>query len=140
MSSDSGGARQLFVPMLAYRDAGRAIEFLCRAFGFEERFRMEGEGGTIGHAELGYQGHVIALASAWDGAGMASPSELGGVHTQLLCYVTDVDAHHARARAAGAIVINEPADEPYGIRRYRVTDLEGHRWMFASPLEGGAGQ
>jgi uncharacterized glyoxalase superfamily protein PhnB len=53
--------------------------------------------------------------------------------------VDDVDAHCARARAAGAIVLNEPEDQPYGTRTYRVLDPEGHRWIFGSPLAGAPG-
>jgi uncharacterized glyoxalase superfamily protein PhnB len=47
--------------------------------------------------------------------------------------VDDVDAHHARARAAGARILSEPEDSDFGDRHYRVEDLEGHRWMFAQP-------
>jgi len=50
-------------------------------------------------------------------------------------YVEDVDAHHARAAAAGAEIAEEPHDEPYGERRYAAEDPEGHCWYFATPLE-----
>ncbi len=122
------------VPMLAYADAPAAIEFLCRAFGFTERFRMPGPDGTIGHAELVLGEAVVMLASVWDAGGFASPRDLPRVHSQLLVYVDDVDAHHARARDEGAIVIGEPADQEYGDRNYRAVDLEGHRWYFATPI------
>jgi uncharacterized glyoxalase superfamily protein PhnB len=48
----------------------------------------------------------------------------------VLAHVDDVDAHHARAKAAGAVVLTEPA-EGGGGWQYRVEDVEGHRWMFA---------
>jgi uncharacterized glyoxalase superfamily protein PhnB len=47
--------------------------------------------------------------------------------------VDDVDAHFRRALAAGATVIDQPADQEYGERTYRATDVEGHRWIFATP-------
>ena len=51
--------------------------------------------------------------------------------------VDDVDAHHARAVAAGATVIRSPADvEPTGMRLYTAEDPEGHRWMFGQQLAG----
>lgn len=79
------------------------------------------------------------LASAWREGGMASPRELGGVHTQIYCRVDDVDAHWARALAGGATLVGEPEDQPYGERTYRALDPEGHRWIFATPLrDGGA--
>jgi uncharacterized glyoxalase superfamily protein PhnB len=138
---DASAARttQCVMPMLAYDDAAAAIEFLCKAFGFEERFRMPMPDGTVGHAELACGGDLVMLATTWKAAGMASPRALEGVHAQLYCTVDDVDAHCARARAAGAIVLNEPADQPYGMRTYRVLDPEGHRWIFGSPLAGAPG-
>jgi uncharacterized glyoxalase superfamily protein PhnB len=56
----------------------------------------------------------------------------------LRCAVPDVDAHYRQARAAGAIVLDEPADQDYGERVYRAIDPEGHRWIFATPLERAA--
>jgi uncharacterized glyoxalase superfamily protein PhnB len=122
------------MPMLDYADAQAAIEFLTAAFGFEETFRMDGEEGTIGHAELTLDGAVVALATVWRQGGFSTPAELGGVHGQLWVEVDDVDAHHARAVAAGATVLGEPANGDYGYRTYRAVDPEGHRWFFASPL------
>ena len=124
------------VAMLAYRDAAAALAFLCRAFGFEERFRMTMADGRIGHAEIALGDAVVMLASAWREAGFASPIELGGVHSQLYCVVAAVDAHYEAARAGGATVIDSPADQSYGVRSYRALDPEGHRWIFASRLAG----
>jgi uncharacterized glyoxalase superfamily protein PhnB len=120
--------------MLAYEDAPAAIDFLCRAFGFKERWRMDGEDGTIGHAELELDDNIVMLASVWRDGGLATPNELGGVHCQLRCDVPDVDAHWQQARIAGAIVLDEPADQDYGDRVYRAIDPEGHRWIFTTPL------
>ncbi|HJU80273.1 MAG TPA: VOC family protein [Acidimicrobiia bacterium] len=125
---------QRIFPMLAYRDAPAALEFLTRAFGFEEKMRMEGENGSIAHAELEIGGQRLMLASAWRDAGMAPPFELPGIASQLMVQVDDVDAHFRRALEAGATVIDQPADQDYGERTYRATDPEGHRWIFASPL------
>jgi PhnB protein len=49
----------------------------------------------------------------------------------LMVTVGDVDAHAERARKAGAHLLSEPEDQEYGMRHYRVEDLEGHRWMFS---------
>ncbi len=124
------------VPMLAYDDAPAAIDFLCRAFGFEERFRLPMPDGTIGHAELALEGTdaTINVATTWRDGGMAPPEELPAVHSQVQCHVPDVDAHYARAKAAGATVIAVPEDQFYGARIYRAIDLEGHRWIFSQQL------
>jgi uncharacterized glyoxalase superfamily protein PhnB len=121
--------QQRIVPYLAYRDAPGAITFLCQAFGFEERFRYPMPDGRIGHAELTLQGSLLMLASTYEGFG-ASPLDLPAVNAQMYCYVDDPDAHHARARAAGATVVGEPTDQ-HGTRMYRALDPEGHRWIFA---------
>ena len=127
---------QRIIPYLTYADAPAAIGFLCQAFGFEERFRYPMPDGRIGHAELGYQDNVVMLASAYEGFG-ESPLRLPAVHSQVYCFVDDVDAHFARARAAGATVASEPKNE-HGTRFYRAVDREGHRWIFAMPHAGGA--
>ena len=123
--------KQTIFPMLSYEDAAAAIDFLTRAFGFEEQSRMEGEHGTVAHAELSLDGQVVMLASVWRDGGFSTPRELGGNHSQLFCVVADVDEHCQNARAGGAIVMEEPHDQEYGYRTYRATDPEGHRWYFA---------
>ena len=125
---------QRIIPYLSYADAPAAIGFLCKAFGFEERFRYPMPDGRIGHAELGYQDNVVMLASANEGFG-ESPLRLPAVHAQVYCFVDDVDAHFARAREAGATVVGEPKNE-HGTRFYRAVDPEGHRWIFAMPHAG----
>ncbi len=126
------GGPQRISPYLAYADAPAAIEFLCKAFGFEESFRLPMPDGRIGHATLLYQENSIMLASVYEEMGQASPRDLPASHCQMHVYVDDVDAHYARAQAAGATIIAEPEDQFYGDRVYRALDPEGHRWIFAT--------
>jgi uncharacterized glyoxalase superfamily protein PhnB len=135
MPSTSPETTQRIIPYLSYDDAPAAIDFLCRAFGFTERFRYPMDDGRIGHAELECDGNLVFLASAYPSLGFISPRELPGVHCQLHCRVDDVDAHHDRARGAGATIATAPADTPHGDRSYRAVDPEGHRWIFATPIE-----
>jgi PhnB protein len=121
---------QRVIPYLLYADAAAAIEFLCRAFGFTERFRMPGADGKVGHAEIGYQDNIVMLATAVKEMGHATPSEQPGRSFCVLCYVDDVDAHYAHAKAAGATIPSPPADQPYGDRTYRARDTEGNEWFF----------
>jgi PhnB protein len=126
---------QRVVPMLVYDDAPAALAFLCEAFGFEERFRLPMPDGRIGHAELAHGGDVVVMiASAYPEFGLHSPRDLAGHHGQLLCWVDDVDAHHARAREAGATIATPPEDQFHGSRSYRAVDPEGHRWIFQTHL------
>ena len=121
---------QHVIPYLAYDDAPSALEFICRAFGFSERMRMPGPEGILMHAELAYGGSVLMLSSAMPEMGVASPSGQSAVNGNVTVYVQDVDAHCAQARAAGAAIVEEPADMFWGDRMYRAADPEGHHWSF----------
>jgi PhnB protein len=129
---------QRIVPMLSYEDAAAAIEFLTKAFGFDERFRMAMPDGSIGHTELVLGDAAVMLASEWPAGGVVSPKRLPFVHSQLYVQVEDVDAHFARARSEGATIATEPRDQDYGERTYRAIDPEGQRWIFGTPIAGAA--
>src|SRR6476619_2848549 len=99
---------------LYYDDAAGAIEWLCRALGFEVRLKVEGDGGRIEHSELVFGDALIMVAQSGIHPRRphfprgASPRSIDGANTQsLLLFVDDVDAHCARARAAGATVLEE---------------------------------
>ena len=126
---------QRVVPYLMYADAAAAIEFIGKAFGFEERMRMPAPDGSIMHAELGYQNNVVMLATVVPEMGYGSPKDLPARHGSVLCYVDDVDAHYARAKAAGATITAELEDKFYGDRMYGATDPEGHQWFFATHVK-----
>ena len=128
---------QHIVPYLAYRDAPAAIEFLCAAFGFSKGLVILGpEDGQIGHAELHRDGETLMLSSEYEPAMMQSPlAARGMVNASLNIYVDDVDAHFAQAKAAGAEIVSEPADQFYGDRTYTAVDPEGQRWSFSQHIE-----
>ena len=130
--------RQRIIPMLNYADAPAAIDFLVRAFGFRERQVYPMPDGRIGHAELALGDNVVMLASVFPEMDQTTPEQAaksgGGWYSQVFCYVADVDAHHAQARAAGARITAEPEDQFYGERHYRAEDPEGHRWIFGQPI------
>ena len=126
---------QRVVPYLMYADAAAAIEFIGKAFGFEERMRMPAPDGSIMHAELGYQNNVVMLATVVPEMGYGSPKDLPARHGSVLCYVDDVDTHYAQAKAAGATITAELEDKFYGDRMYGATDPEGHQWFFATHVK-----
>src|SRR4051794_40661553 len=99
-----------------YDDAAGAIDWLSRAFGFEVRLKVEGEGGRIEHSELVYGEAVVMVGQSGDNPQRpklpprASPRSMAGANTQsVMLYVDDVDEHCARARESGATVVDEPA-------------------------------
>jgi len=133
------------IPMLAYADAGRAADWICRAFGFHETERFADRSGTVtdvvleredgakvlvGHPNDAYEGPRLhaehcETAARW----LDRPVIVDG----LVVYVDDLDAHYAAAVAAGARIISGLETNPLQ-RQYRVEDLEGHRWMFATSI------
>ena len=120
-------------PFLRYEDAPAAFEWLARAFGFEKQMLVPGPDGTIAHAQLRYSGSLIMIGSARDDVmHLKSPGEVGGATQGIYVHVDDVDAHHDRAKAAGAEIIMELEDTDYGSREYMARDLEGHLWSFGT--------
>src|SRR5262249_32663739 len=100
---------------LHYDDAAAAIDWICRAFGFKVRLKVEGEGGDIAHSELEYGEGLIMVGSTKRRDWYVSPRSIGGKNSQsLMVYVDDVEAHCAHARAHGAKIIDEPKVHDYG--------------------------
>jgi uncharacterized glyoxalase superfamily protein PhnB len=108
------------MPVLAYPEVREAARWLCEAFGFRERLRIGDH-----RVQLTFDGGALMVAEGGDGR----PSG----HS-LLVRVDDADAHCARARAAGAEVVQEPKDHPYGERQYTAIDPGGHRWTFSQTI------
>ena len=117
-------------PYLYYQDVAAALRFLADAFGFREKLRMPGPDGKIAHAEMTLGDGLVMMGCP--GAEYQNPKRLGQTTQSLSVYVDDVDAHCARAKKAGASIVDEPADQFYGDRRYGAEDPEGHHWYFAT--------
>ena len=121
------------IPCLRYADAPAAIAWLKRAFGFTETMVVPGPDGTIAHAQLAFGSGMIMLGSAQDDAlALKSPCDLGGIAQTIYVIVENADAHYARALLAGAEIVREPEDTPYGSREYAARDPEGHLWNFGT--------
>jgi len=106
------------LPELAYPDVTAAAEWLSRAFGFAVRLRIGGH--RVQMTVPGGGGLVVTQ-------GDASPSS-------VMVRVADVDAHYARAAAAGVDVSGTPTTFPYGERQYAARDFAGHGWVFSQTV------
>lgn len=124
------------IPCLRYRDARAAIDWLVEAFGFQAQ-AVYADGDTVHHAQLTFGNGMIMLGSAsaggeW-GQHIVQPQDIGDRETQSACViVSNADAHYARAKAAGAQIVIDLADQDYGGRGYACKDPEGHLWWFGS--------
>jgi len=123
---------QQVTPYLLYEDGEAAIEFVTAAFGFREIDRSIGAAGGL-HAELEAEPGGGRVYLGQPPSGFRNPSEVG--RTSLVhVLVDDADGHYARAKAAGARIIEGPNDLPFGHRRYGCADPQGHEWYFAQPI------
>ncbi len=126
----------IIYPVLFYRDAAAALDWLVRVFGFTRRMAAADEDGRISHAELSFDRGVIMLAGVNAERGWQSPVTLKAVNQSVCVYVADPDAHHARAVAAGAEILLPLTTKDYGARDYTCRDLEGHVWTFGTYRAG----
>jgi uncharacterized glyoxalase superfamily protein PhnB len=131
MTEPSRAARPTMVPYFGYRDAVAALRWLAEAFGFEERQAYAAPDGTVMHAEMAFGGDVVMIGTgeppAEGNAAATSPSGHG-----IYVVVEDVDAHHERAKAAGARIVYGPEETAFGTRRYRALDPEVYEWSFGT--------
>ena len=128
------------LPHIFYLNIAEALPWLTKAFGFTEHYRY---GEPVQGAQMRLGKAWIMLAEA-NRTGRGSPAQ-SGIRTQMLTvFVEDVDAHYARAKSAGAKIVEELNETIYGERQYVAEDLEGHPWLFSkhardiSPDEWGA--
>lgn len=127
--------RPALIAAVFYRDPQAALAWLENAFGFERSMVITGGDGKPVHAEMRFGDSRLMVGSEW-AEFIASPASVGGKNTQILHVhvAQDVEAHCARAKAAGAIILQEPTDQFYGDRTYRARDPEGHVWTFAQTV------
>ncbi len=119
-------------PTFRYRDAAAMIDWLVEALGFSVHARYE-ENGVVHHAELALGSSMIMLGSVRDndyGRMVGEPGEQGGKSVYVA--VDDADAAYARAKAAGATILKELADQDYGSRDFICADPEGNVWCLGT--------
>lgn len=123
-------------PYLTVSDGSAALAWYADAFGAVEQLRVVGDDGRLGHAEFTIGTARFMLSDEYPEIGVRSPASIGGSATTLHLEVLDaVDDLYARAVAAGATAVSEPADQPHGNRHGTLVDPFGHRWMLSQPLE-----
>lgn len=133
---------QTFIPMLAYEDGERMMDWLIEAFGFAERARWVEEGRLV-HGELSFGNGVIMVANPTplyqspmrvreNYEPSARYSEVPYIINGVLVHVTNIENHFAHAEKSGARILSEITSSPPG-KTYRAEDPEGQRWFFLEP-------
>ena len=123
------------------------IDWLCSAFGFAVKLKVEGDDGRIEHSESVLADGLIMVGEELSGpnhrfqTNRLSPLSAGCNTQNLMVFVDDVDAHCALARAAGAAMVAKPelhddGSDYWADRSYGATDPEGHLWWFTQRIRG----
>ena len=108
--------------------AHKAIDWLIRALGFEKRMVHEADG-LVMHAELNFGNGMIMLGSVKEADWarlIAQPDEIADRTSNTICLIaTDATALYQTAKAAGAEIVWELAEMPYGGKMFGCKDPEG---------------
>ncbi len=127
--------RPALISAVCYRDPKAALRWLEGAFGFELFMLIEDQEGNLAHSEMRFGNAAVMIGNEWSDD-HKSPASIGGKNTQTvhISIDTDLDAHCAHARAAGAEILREPETQFYGDRTYSCRDLEGHIWTVSQTV------
>jgi uncharacterized glyoxalase superfamily protein PhnB len=128
------------IPTLYYDDVGKALAWLCDAFGFEERFRY-GPPDDLGGAQLRAGGGTVMIGKSrvgqspgWGDTATLGPPLDARLSVSISVHIDDVDQHCERARRARARIIHAPETYPFGERQYMAEDFAGNRWGFSQTV------
>jgi|HubBroStandDraft_6_1064221.scaffolds.fasta_scaffold46804_6 PhnB protein len=114
-------------PNIIADDAERAVDFLKRAFGATENYRLLLADGKITHCELRIGNSIVNLGS---------PMEGWPAHSLIAqLFVENPDALFERAVQAGATALMPMTDMFVGIREGRLADPFGNVWIVATLKE-----
>jgi PhnB protein len=122
-------------PYLVVKGAAKAIDFYKTVFGAREKFRMDGPGGRVAHAEIEIGDSVVMLADENPQHGALSPATVGGTPVSIMLYVEDVDRVAETLTKAGAKTLRPVQDMFYGDRSGGFEDPFGHRWHVSTHIE-----
>jgi uncharacterized glyoxalase superfamily protein PhnB len=127
LNSNRSIPRSTVVPVLVYQDVRAAVDWLSKAFGFQERVRI----GEDHRSQLSFGDGAVIVA---DVRKDRRPPRAGEATHSVLVRVEDARAHCERARQHGALILMEPTDFEYGERQYAAQDPAGHQWTFSQTL------
>ena len=129
-------SNSLLIPTMQYRNATKAVDWLCAAFGFEAKNVFKDEAGVVSHAELQLGNAMIMIGSRSNspfGRMVKTPLEIGNFNTHALYVVVeDIEVHYQTAIENGATIMLELVEQEYGGKDYTCKDLEGFLWSFGT--------
>ncbi|HEY2444943.1 MAG TPA: VOC family protein [Rhizomicrobium sp.] len=124
---------QQVIPYLYYADVPKAVDWLVKAFGFE-KVMVTPSGNNRHHGEVRFGSGLVMMGTAAGQFESQSPKQAKAHTSGVFVYLSEVDAHCAHAKAAGAEIVHDVSDQSYG-RTYWARDPDGHDWFFTRPPE-----
>jgi uncharacterized glyoxalase superfamily protein PhnB len=118
---------RMVTPYLVAADAPGLLDFVGKAFGAEEKLRVETPNGGM-HGEVRIGDSHLMLGGGIPGRKFPGTLQQNALHV----YVKDADAVCKQAVAAGATLIDEVRDQDYGERSGTVKDAAGNFWYIAT--------
>ncbi|MET0398880.1 MAG: VOC family protein [Longimicrobiaceae bacterium] len=138
-TADAGGAGQAgadsfrasaLAASLTVRDLQASLAWYRDVVGFAVDREYERDGKVLSVALRA--GNVRILLNQDDGA-KGLDRVKGEGFSMMITTAQDVDAVAARIREHGGTLDSEPADMPWGVRAFRLRDLDGYRFAISSP-------
>ncbi len=127
MLKNSSVPTSILLPHVVYRDVDAAVQWLNRVFGFEEHYRYGSNPTSGAQVHLG-DAWIMVRREREDGR---TPAQIGSCTQSLTVFVEEIEAHYQRAKAAGAVIVEELHETEYGELQYGAKDLDGHHWLFS---------
>jgi PhnB protein len=121
-------------PYMIFAGCTEAMAFYAAAFGAREVMCFKNPDGLVQHAEMQIGDCHIMMADEAPKMEAYSVRHYGGSPISLMFYTEDTDAMYAKALAAGAKSLREPADQPYGSRMAGILDPFGYKWWIGTQI------
>jgi lactoylglutathione lyase len=119
-------------PVLYAKDVERVARFYT-ALGFQEHSRLAGTDGTAGFIGLRRDQAELAVTTEDSPRALAGVQPGPGPRHELFIYVQDLDTALKVACQAGATVLRDAADMPWGERLAFLQDPEDNIVTLATP-------
>ena len=119
---------------LLVRDVPAECAFLRDVFGLEA-FQVTADVAMVKYREQVFQIHSDGTYHSNPLLGLLPETPPRGAGIEIRLYDSDPDEAVARAGAAGATVLQEPADKPHGLREAYILCENGYAWVPSRPLD-----
>ncbi len=118
---------------LLVRDVLAECDFLERVFGMGIH-RKSADFAIVTYGAQVFQLHRDGTYGQHPLLGLLPENPPRGAGLEIRLYDTDPDAAAARADAAGATILQPPADKPHGLREAYILCANGYAWVPSRPV------